>query len=84
MTAQALYRNLLRQAKQVTDYNFRSYSIRRVKTGFRKNQQLQGDEAAAAIQDGHVQLEVLKRQVILGKLYPGAASVMDSPNPIIA
>ena len=42
MTAQSLYRNLLRQAKQVTDYNFRTYSIRRVKAGFRKNQHLEG------------------------------------------
>lgn len=36
------------------------------------------EEAAAAIQDGERQLEVLKRQVILGKLYPSARSVMEA------
>lgn len=41
-TALSLYRAMLREAKQVSDYNFRSYSIRRVKGGFRKNQHLQG------------------------------------------
>eukprot|EP00526_Cylindrotheca_closterium_P028004 CAMPEP_0113617686 /NCGR_PEP_ID=MMETSP0017_2-20120614/8916_1 /TAXON_ID=2856 /ORGANISM="Cylindrotheca closterium" /LENGTH=84 /DNA_ID=CAMNT_0000527105 /DNA_START=108 /DNA_END=362 /DNA_ORIENTATION=- /assembly_acc=CAM_ASM_000147 len=84
MTAQTLYRSLLRQAKQVPDYNFRSYSIRRVKAGFRKNQHLQGEEAAAAIRDGQEQLEVLKRQVTIGKLYPSATSVMDSPDSIVS
>lgn len=42
MTSISLFRSLLREAKQVTDYNFRTYSIRRVKAGFRKNQHLQG------------------------------------------
>ena len=39
------------------------------------------EQAAAAIRDGQEQLEVLKRQVVIGKLYPSAASVMDSANP---
>ena len=38
----ALFRALLREAKHMNDYNFRSYAIRRVKLGFRENQQLQG------------------------------------------
>ena len=37
-----LFRSLLREAKHVNDYNFRSYAIRRVKTGFQANRQLQG------------------------------------------
>jgi hypothetical protein len=35
-------------------------------------------ETTAAIQGGQEQLELLKRQVVLGKLYPSARSVMDS------
>ena len=38
----SLYRSLTRQAKQLSDYNFRSYAVRRVKAGFLKNRQLQG------------------------------------------
>lgn len=42
MAPKALYRVMLRQAREMNDYNFRMYSLRRVKAGFRKNQHLQG------------------------------------------
>eukprot|EP00429_Kryptoperidinium_foliaceum_P120352 CAMPEP_0176301234 /NCGR_PEP_ID=MMETSP0121_2-20121125/60749_1 /TAXON_ID=160619 /ORGANISM="Kryptoperidinium foliaceum, Strain CCMP 1326" /LENGTH=86 /DNA_ID=CAMNT_0017642681 /DNA_START=37 /DNA_END=297 /DNA_ORIENTATION=+ len=76
----ALYRVFLRQAQQMTDYNFRLYSVRRVKAGFRKHQNLHGEEAAAAMKEAESQLQVLQRQVVLGKLYPSARSVMESPS----
>lgn len=41
-TPTILYRNLLRQARQMNDYNFRSYAMRRAKQGFVKNKALQG------------------------------------------
>ena len=37
-----LFRNLMRQATQMHDYNFRAYSIRRIRTGFEKNRLLEG------------------------------------------
>lgn len=40
--ALVLYRNLLREARKVNDYNFRMYAMRRVKQGFVKNRNLQG------------------------------------------
>ena len=36
------------------------------------------DEAAAALKEGQAQLKVLKRQAIVGQLYPSASSVMES------
>jgi hypothetical protein len=36
------------------------------------------EEAAAAFKGGEEQLAGLKRQVVLGKMYPSARSVMDS------
>jgi len=59
------------------DYNFRSFALRRVKAGFKANRALQGEEATAAILDGQKQLEMLKRQAVLGQLYPSARSVME-------
>ena len=35
------------------------------------------EEAAAAIRDGEEQLQILKRQVVLGQLYPSSRSVME-------
>lgn len=40
------------------------------------NRNLAGEEAAAALRSGEEQLAVLRRQVILGDLYPSAKSVM--------
>eukprot|EP00339_Tiarina_fusa_P007136 CAMPEP_0117078166 /NCGR_PEP_ID=MMETSP0472-20121206/55119_1 /TAXON_ID=693140 ORGANISM="Tiarina fusus, Strain LIS" /NCGR_SAMPLE_ID=MMETSP0472 /ASSEMBLY_ACC=CAM_ASM_000603 /LENGTH=83 /DNA_ID=CAMNT_0004804809 /DNA_START=95 /DNA_END=346 /DNA_ORIENTATION=+ len=83
MATTALYRTFLREAKQMSDYNFRNYAIRRVKTGFRKNVALQGDEASVALQQAQQQLELLRRQAVLGKLYPSARSVMESPTAVV-
>ena len=41
-TALPLLRSLLREARHINDYNFRSYAIRRVKAGFDKNRNLAG------------------------------------------
>ena len=37
-----LFRRLMREAKQMNDYNFRAYAIRRVRGGFDKNSLLEG------------------------------------------
>mmetsp|Transcript_23703 Transcript_23703/g.35157 ORF Transcript_23703/g.35157 Transcript_23703/m.35157 type:complete len:87 (+) Transcript_23703:98-358(+) len=77
----SMCRSLLREAHKMSDYNFRSYAARRVKAGFRKNSLLQGQELAAAVKYGEEQLAVLKRQVIIGNLYPSDTSVMDFKIP---
>ena len=41
-TALPLLRSLLREARHINDYNFRSYAVRRVKAGFDKNRDLVG------------------------------------------
>jgi len=65
----------------MNDYNFRSYAVRRVKVGFAANANLPegGDDAIAAIREGEQQLAVLRRQALIGNLYPSGSSVMDSP-----
>mmetsp|Transcript_14097 Transcript_14097/g.20829 ORF Transcript_14097/g.20829 Transcript_14097/m.20829 type:complete len:82 (+) Transcript_14097:73-318(+) len=77
MTVQTLYRSLLREAKRVSDYNFRSYALRRIEAGFNKNRQLQGEEAELVINEGYNQLDMLKRQSMLTRMYPSATSVME-------
>eukprot|EP00814_Leptocylindrus_danicus_P005345 CAMPEP_0116018874 /NCGR_PEP_ID=MMETSP0321-20121206/8899_1 /TAXON_ID=163516 /ORGANISM="Leptocylindrus danicus var. danicus, Strain B650" /LENGTH=83 /DNA_ID=CAMNT_0003489333 /DNA_START=167 /DNA_END=418 /DNA_ORIENTATION=+ len=73
----SLYRSLAREAKRLSDYNFRTYAIRRVKKGFELNRNLAGLEINAAIEDGKRQLDMLKRQSTIGQMYPGATSVME-------
>mmetsp|Transcript_6629 Transcript_6629/g.9474 ORF Transcript_6629/g.9474 Transcript_6629/m.9474 type:complete len:82 (-) Transcript_6629:159-404(-) len=73
-----LFRSLLREAKKMGDYNFRSFAVRRVKTGFALNKNLQGREAAtAALNKGVQDLAMLRRQAALGQMYPSGHSVME-------
>eukprot|EP00979_Chaetoceros_neogracilis_P010213 scaffold2408_cov279-Chaetoceros_neogracile.AAC.9 len=80
----SMFRSFLREAHKMSDYNFRSYAIRRVQVGFRKDSNLQGQELAASVKNGEEQLAILKRQVILGNLYPSESNVMESSLSISA
>lgn len=74
----SLFRSLLRESKKVDNYNFRLYATRRVKIGFSINRNLAGKEAEIAFLEGEEQLGILRRQVVVGSLYPSAKSVMEN------
>eukprot|EP00531_Pseudo-nitzschia_arenysensis_P005700 CAMPEP_0116143522 /NCGR_PEP_ID=MMETSP0329-20121206/15498_1 /TAXON_ID=697910 /ORGANISM="Pseudo-nitzschia arenysensis, Strain B593" /LENGTH=85 /DNA_ID=CAMNT_0003638853 /DNA_START=65 /DNA_END=322 /DNA_ORIENTATION=+ len=78
----SLFRKMMREARHFNDYNFRAYAMRRVRGGFEKNRQLEGDAAQAAFVEGKEQLAVLTRQSTISRLYPSAQSVMESPTVI--
>lgn len=78
MAARSLFRTMLREATGVDQYNFRNYAIRRVREDFRRNTALAGADAAVALDAGKEALELLRRQRVVGQLYPAAPSVMDS------
>ncbi|OQS02765.1 hypothetical protein THRCLA_21331 [Thraustotheca clavata] len=73
----SLYRTLLRQASQYDNYTFRSYAQRRIKADFRAKKSVVGLDAKSAIAFGYEQLDLLRRQVAISKLYPGEKSVME-------
>eukprot|EP00549_Striatella_unipunctata_P006751 CAMPEP_0118714226 /NCGR_PEP_ID=MMETSP0800-20121206/26051_1 /TAXON_ID=210618 ORGANISM="Striatella unipunctata, Strain CCMP2910" /NCGR_SAMPLE_ID=MMETSP0800 /ASSEMBLY_ACC=CAM_ASM_000638 /LENGTH=79 /DNA_ID=CAMNT_0006619959 /DNA_START=22 /DNA_END=261 /DNA_ORIENTATION=+ len=72
-----LYRQLLREAKHMKDYNFRNYALRRIKLGFEEGKAMEGESSVEALSFGEQQLELLKRQSLLTRLYPSAKSVME-------
>ncbi len=74
-----LYASMIRHAKRFDDYNFRHHALRRIKYGFRQNMQ-RSDGISPIYSDGLKQLDVLKRQVMLGKLYPETSSVIEARN----
>ncbi|KAF4393396.1 hypothetical protein CsatB_009931 [Cannabis sativa] len=81
----ALFRSLLRTARQFTDYNIREYTKRRTVDAFRQTQKLNEPSAvASAYSDGKAQLEIAKRQALVYQLYaPKIKSVMDVVKPHI-
>ncbi|CAH1428305.1 unnamed protein product [Lactuca virosa] len=75
----ALFRSLLRSARQFPDYNIREYTKRRTIDAFRDNKTLlEPSSIAAAFTDGKSQLQVAKRQAVVYSLYaPKIKSIMD-------
>ncbi|KAK2965757.1 hypothetical protein RJ640_003295 [Escallonia rubra] len=75
----ALFRSLLRTARQYTDYNVREYTKRRTSDAFRRNSLISDPAAAAAaFSDGKSQLEVARRQAVVYSLYtPKVKSIME-------
>eukprot|EP01033_Poteriospumella_lacustris_P013846 gene13847-9898_t len=58
-------------------YNFREHAQRRVKGAFREFQQADAAVAKEQYEFGVNQLEVLKRQSIISRLYPEMISVTE-------
>ncbi|XP_014289380.1 LYR motif-containing protein 4 [Halyomorpha halys] len=65
-----LYRDMMREAKKITAYNFRTYGLRKIKDGFTKNKELTDRKEIQAQYDSALKsYEMLKRQVIVTNLF---------------
>jgi len=73
-----LFRALLRSAHSMSDYNVSAYCLRRVRTDFRANRNLESTEAATKLLWGKEQLEIMQRQAVITKMFPGGKNVMEA------
>ena len=74
----SLYRRLLRESSQFTSYNYRNYFLRRIREEFRQNSQVKDcQKIQEFIKKAQNDLAVIKRQVVLGKLYPADKLVVE-------
>lgn len=73
----SLFRALLREAGKMSNYNFREHARRRVIGSFREFQNANELVAQEQYSFGVSQLELLKRQSIISRLYPGTESVAE-------
>ncbi|KAJ0422133.1 hypothetical protein BJY00DRAFT_281001 [Aspergillus carlsbadensis] len=68
--ARALFRSLLRQSSQFSNYNFREYALRRTKAAFREHQhETQERRIQELIQEGLQSLRMMKRQTVISQFY---------------
>ncbi|CAH4031972.1 unnamed protein product [Pieris brassicae] len=66
----ALYKCLLRESQKFSSYNIRSYAIRRVRDAFKENKSLSDGKAINnEIKFAKENLEIIKRQTIIGNMY---------------
>ncbi|TFB00987.1 LYR motif-containing protein 4 [Trichoderma ghanense] len=66
----SLYRQLLRQSKEFSSYNFREYAKRRTRDAFRENAAVEDPrKIQELIQKGLKELQMMKRQTVIGQFY---------------
>ncbi|RDA88428.1 hypothetical protein CP532_5582 [Ophiocordyceps camponoti-leonardi (nom. inval.)] len=66
----SLYRQLLRQGRQFSAYNFREYAKRRTRDAFHENRAIQDPRAVEElVQKGLRELQVMKRQTVISQFY---------------
>ncbi|KAK5988940.1 LYR motif-containing protein 4 [Cladobotryum mycophilum] len=66
----SLYRQLLRQGEQFSAYNFREYAKRRTRDAFKENIAVEDPrQIQELIQKGLKELQVMKRQTVIGQFY---------------
>jgi len=69
-TIRSLYSSLLRTSRSFQSYNFREYFVARTKQRFRDIQNEKDPAKIAAFcEDAATELEVLRRSVVMNKLY---------------
>jgi len=75
-----LYKNLMSQAKQFTNYNHREYAKRRIRDHFRSNRKITDEiQLRQLYGKGKTSLESLKRQVAINQLFAGPKLVIENP-----
>ncbi|KAL1963760.1 hypothetical protein VTN77DRAFT_7826 [Rasamsonia byssochlamydoides] len=66
----SLFRSLLRQSSQFTNYNFREYARRRTRDAFREHQkETEERKIQELIQEGLKNLRMMKRQTVISQFY---------------
>jgi len=72
------YRGLLREGSRYNNYNFREYILRRVKEEFRDNKTVQDPvEIEKLLQKAQQNLDVVRRQALISRLYPHQPLVLE-------
>ncbi|EDV34718.1 uncharacterized protein Dana_GF20805 [Drosophila ananassae] len=74
-----LYRNLLRESEKLPSYNFRMYAARKIRDTFRANKTIRDfEEIDRQMATGKQNLELIRRQVIIGHLYTTEKLVIEN------
>ena len=73
-----LYHNLLRESKRFDSYIYRKYALRRIRDAFRDNKCITDENTIQQLfTDGHKNLQLIKRQVVINNLYKSEKLVVE-------
>lgn len=73
-----LYKTMLRESQKFSSYNYRQYALRRIRDSFRAGRSLaDSTKIMEAVQKAEENLEMIKRQVVVGNLYAAEKLVIE-------
>lgn len=74
----SLYRQIIKNSRKFTNYNFREYFLRRSRLEFKKNINLNDpSQISDLVNNAQNELAVLKRQAIISQLYTFDKTVIE-------
>jgi len=74
-----LYRDLLREGQNFKAYNFREYSLRRIRVGFEENRTVaDADKIKQLLSEGEKELLRLKRMTTVNSIYATRSLVIET------
>ncbi|XP_005092109.1 LYR motif-containing protein 4 [Aplysia californica] len=75
----SLYKELLKESKRVTDYNFRNYALRRTRDAFKENKAItDAGQIQALVVKAQENLEMLRRQATVSQLFGSEKLIIES------
>ncbi|CAG2104652.1 unnamed protein product [Medioppia subpectinata] len=78
VAALSLYRQLIRESNKFDDYIYRKYAVRRVRDAFRAAKGVtDADTVHRMLADGHKNLEIIRRQAVINRLYKSDKLVVE-------
>ncbi|CAG5122291.1 unnamed protein product [Candidula unifasciata] len=70
---------MLKESKQITEYNFRMYYLRRIKDAFKENKNVTDTAQVQTLTEkAKKNLDVLKRQALISQMYGSGKLVIES------
>ena len=74
-----LYKQMMKESKKFSNYNFREYAIRRVRDGFKEGKvETEPTRVSELVKFAEDQLAVITRQATVGQLYQENAMVLEA------
>ncbi|XP_042187893.1 LYR motif-containing protein 4 [Callorhinchus milii] len=75
----ALYRAMLKESGKFSSYSYRTFAIRKIRDTFRENKNMLNPEGIQVLMDkASENLEIIRRQVLIGHLYEAKKLVVES------
>lgn len=77
--ALSLYKQLIKESKKFSSYNYRHYALRKTRHEFKENKEISDPQKIQELfKKAQDNLEIIQRQVLIGQMYDGGHLVIEN------